>query len=246
MNFPKITVITVCLNEENSIEGTINSVVAQTYQNTEYIVIDGGSTDGTRLKIEKYKADINVFEQQDGKGIYNAMNLGIDLSSGDYLHFLNAGDRFYSREILSQFAEVIGQADQPDIVYGDYIRITDSEEEVIRNSSEITLDRLKEGMICHQAIFSNRKMFERNGGFDESLSIVADYDWLARNVVKGKFRTRYVQQPIVEWDGSGVSSTSDYRWQQMLVMKRYYGLLPSLEKVFYPNVARKLRAIWRR
>jgi len=246
MVLPKITIITVCLNEEEAIEETIASVAAQTYQNTEYVIVDGGSIDGTRQIIEQYNSHIDIVEQQKGKGIYNAMNLGIHLSTGNYLHFLNAGDQFYSTETLSQIAEEIHRADGPDIVYGDYLRITDTGEEIIRNSPEITLDRLKEGMVCHQALFSSIEIFRRNGGFDESLSIVADYDWLVRNVAKGELRTRYVKQPIVKWDGSGISSTSDYRIQQFLAMKRYYGLVPSLEKVFYPNVSRRLRSLWRR
>lgn len=245
ISYPKITVITVCLNEVNSIEETINTVVTQSYQNTEYVVIDGGSTDGTLQKIEKYVSSIDIIEHQKGKGIYNAMNQGIALSNGDYLYFLNAGDRLYSKDTLSHIAGMISQDNGLDIVFGDYLKITDSGEELVTDSTEISMDRLKDGMICHQAMFSNRKMFERNGGFDESLSIVADYDWLARNIVKGKLRTKYVQRPIVKWDSSGVSSTSDYRIQQFLAMKRYFGIFYSLEKVFYPNVARKLRALWR-
>jgi len=244
MGLPKITIVTVCLNEVKVIEETISSVLSQTYQNTEYIVIDGGSIDGTRQIIEKYESGIDKFEQQKGKGIYNAMNQGIARSSGDYLHFLNAGDRFYSNETLAGIAGAIGDDGGPDIVYGDYIQVNGTEEEMVRSSGAITLERLKEGMICHQVLFSKREMFEQNGGFDESLSIVADYDWLVRNAVRKNISTSYVGQPIVRWDGGGISSITDYRIQQFLVMKRYYGLIPSLEQVFYPNVSRKLRALW--
>ena len=238
--------ITVGLNEAGTIEDTIASVLTQTYQNMEYVVIDGGSTDGTRQKIEKYCSRIDVVGAQKGKGIYNAMNEGIRHASGDYLQFLNAGDRYYSRETLACIAEAINDDNEPDIVYGDYIRVNGTKEEMVRSFGPITLERLKDGMICHQVLFSKREMFEQNGGFDESLSIVADYDWLVRNVVRKKLRTAYIGQPIVMWDGGGISSTKDYRIQQFLAMRRYYGLIPSLEHVFYPNVSRKLRAFWRK
>lgn len=226
------------------IDETISSVLSQTYQNIEYIVIDGGSTDGTGQIIEKCGSRIDIVDIQKGKGIYNAMNQGIRHASGDYLQFLNAGDRFYSNETLAYIAGVIKDDRDPDIVYGDYILVNNSEEKMIRSSRDITYERLKEGMVCHQVLFSKREMFEQNGGFDESLSIVADYDWLVRNVILKKLRIKYVGQPIVRWDGSGISSTKDYRIQQFIAMKRYYGLIPSLERVFYPNVSRKIRALW--
>lgn len=243
MALPKFTVITVCRNEASTIGDTVRSLLAQSYQNKEYIIIDGGSTDGTLEEIEKYAHGIKTVRQQKGKGIYNAMNEGISLATGDYVHFLNAGDLFYSSQILDLVARTIRDADEPDIVYGNRIIVNGKRERFVRSYPSITLERLKEGMICHQVIFSKRELFEKNGGFDESFSIVADYDWLIRNVLVGNLQARYLDEVFVKYDGNGISSTTDYRYQKFLVQKRHFGLFSTLENKYFPNVSKKVRKL---
>ena len=113
----KISVITVCYNEAATIEKTLESIFNQTYQNIEFIVIDGGSTDGTLDIIEKYKDKIAYFVSEPDEGIYNAMNKGIKASSGEVLYFLNANDTLYSDDVLETVVSVFEKGNY-DFVYG--------------------------------------------------------------------------------------------------------------------------------
>ena len=98
---PKISVVTVCYNAVNDIEKTILSVINQTYPNIEYLIIDGGSTDGTMDIVNKYKDKIDVIVSEPDKGIYDAMNKGIDRATGDWINFMNAGDCFFEKETVN-------------------------------------------------------------------------------------------------------------------------------------------------
>jgi len=99
---PLITVITVVLNGEKALEETIKSVISQTYPNVEYIIIDGGSTDGTLDIIKKYEDYIDYWVSEPDKGIYDAMNKGVDLTTGQWINFINAGDRFYDEDLIEE------------------------------------------------------------------------------------------------------------------------------------------------
>lgn len=118
-NLPKITVVTVCFNVKDEIEETILSVINQTYPNIEYIVIDGGSTDGTVDVIKKYADRIDYWVSEPDKGIYDAMNKGIDAASGDYINFMNAGDKFYDNETVKSAINLFSE--KADVIYGDSI-----------------------------------------------------------------------------------------------------------------------------
>ena len=113
----KISVVTVCYNSVNTIEETMLSVLNQTYPDIEYIIIDGGSTDGTVDIIRKYAARLGYWISEPDKGIYDAMNKGIAAATGDYINFMNSGDMFASNDVLSSFKNFV--SDDPEIVYGD-------------------------------------------------------------------------------------------------------------------------------
>ena len=124
MKNPKISVVTVCYNAVETIEKTILSVINQTYQNIEYIIIDGGSKDGTVDAINKYRDKIAYFVSEPDKGIYDAMNKGIKAATGDWINFMNAGDCFYNDSALSKVGEgLIKISSKVGCVYGDYVSI---------------------------------------------------------------------------------------------------------------------------
>ncbi len=114
---PLITVITVVLNAKNHIEKTIQSVINQTYPHIEYIVIDGGSADGTIDIIKKYEGKIALFKSEPDKGIFDAMNKGIDLANGEWINFMNAGDYFYTNDIIQSIFNK--EETRQDVIYGD-------------------------------------------------------------------------------------------------------------------------------
>lgn len=115
---PKISVVTVCYNAVNDIEKTILSVINQTYPNIEYLIIDGGSTDGTMDVVNKYKDKIDVIVSEPDKGIYDAMNKGIDRATGEWINFINAGDMFWESDSVSKVFSSSNLSDNDDIIYG--------------------------------------------------------------------------------------------------------------------------------
>jgi glycosyltransferase involved in cell wall biosynthesis len=196
---PLITVITVVYNGEDFIEQTIQSVIAQTYDNVEYIVIDGGSTDGTRKIIQSYEHAIDYWVSEPDEGIYSAMNKGIALASGGWLNFMNCGDRFFNNLILSEIP--FKDLENYQFIYGDKIQGND----VIKS---LPIQALKFGVIhaCHQSMFFQRSADTVEAlNYREDYMIYSDYDLVARFYKKG-FQFFYYASPISIFQGGGVSS----------------------------------------
>lgn len=200
----KISVITVCLNVELTIEKTLESVVNQTYQEFEYIIIDGQSADGTLNIIKKYEKNkrVKVISEKDS-GLYNAMNKGIAVCKGDYVIFLNSGDVFINHNVLSTIAECA----RADIIYGNVIRVFKDGRMRERYPGKHTVFRLlmMGKMPCHQAIFT-RVSLMKNYRFNEEYRICADFDFLIR-CKKNKVLMQYVDIDVSMVDCEyGISS----------------------------------------
>lgn len=174
MSKPIITIITVSYNAISNIEDTILSVINQTYSNLEYIIIDGGSTDGTIDIIRKYENKIAKWISESDKGIYDAMNKGISLSSGEWINFMNCGDSFFCKNTLEQFVECINEINNYDIVYGNtIINSTAGRYKVLpENIEEISVHM----PFCHQSTFV-RTSLARKFPFDLQYKYVADYNF---------------------------------------------------------------------
>ena len=124
---PKFSIITVTYNAEKVLEDTIQSIVTQSYKNVEYIIVDGGSTDGTLSIVNKYKEHIHTLVSEPDKGLYDAMNKGLKLATGDYVWFLNAGDTLYTADTVQRIvASLKKKVSLPDVIYGE-TRIVDAE-----------------------------------------------------------------------------------------------------------------------
>lgn len=167
-----ISVITVCFNAVDTIEETILSVVNQTYPDIEYIIIDGGSTDGTVEIIKKYADRLDYWISEPDKGIYDAMNKGIAVATGDYINFMNAGDSFFDAKVIENvFA---GINDQYDVIYGKTNRIT-LKSSYIQDCAP--LECLSEFLpFSHQASFAKLSRM-REMGFDTEYRCAADYNF---------------------------------------------------------------------
>lgn len=207
----KFSIITVCYNEEKKIQSTIESVLCQNWQNYEYIIVDGKSSDSTIEIVQKYaeKEDRIRWYSEIDNGIYNAMNKGIRYAKGDFLYFLNAGDVLYSSEVLKKVASKIEES-KADIVFGDRIRLESGKVNCSSYSAgEQLLKDLKSiKNVCHQVIFASKESLR--DGFDEQFKICADYDWLCRQVNAG-FKTAKVDLVIVNFDVCGITSKSQYK-----------------------------------
>lgn len=172
-NSPLLTIITVVRNGEQIIEETIESVLQQEYNNIEYIIIDGGSTDNTLEKIKKYENSIDLWISEPDKGIYDAMNKGISLATGQFVNFMNAGDKFYDSSVCSIVADSILLSDS-DVVYGDFVASDKKFNSEIYVKTR-PLEKIWTGMVfCHQSVFIKNKILS-DISFNLNYKIVADF-----------------------------------------------------------------------
>lgn len=195
---PLVSVITVCLNAATFIEQTIQSVLAQTYPDIEYIIIDGGSADGTVDLIRKYESRLAYWHSKPDRGLAHAFNLGLAQAQGDWLVYLNADDFFLNSEVVADMAPYLRQYQDAEVVYGDVILMAphpgmEPLPLLRRRSRPWNWQKMRcSGMfntIPHQAAFTQRRYFERVGGFSEDFKIAVDYEHYLRG---GKFlRVRY-------------------------------------------------------
>lgn len=169
-----VTIITVCFNCANELEKTIKSVIAQTYSNFEYIIIDGFSTDGTTDIIRKYEDKISLWVSEPDKGIYDAMNKGINYAQGKWINFMNAGDCFVSKDTLNNVFEKRSYSEKIKIIYGDVI--LDKNNDLI-NEKASPISCLSYKMpFCHQSSFAHIDLAKKYN-FDLKYRIAADYNF---------------------------------------------------------------------
>ncbi len=224
---PKLSVITVVYNNVKDIERTMLSVLNQTYPNIEYILVDGLSIDGTLDIIKKYQDKVKLISEKD-EGIYDAMNKGLAMATGDYVLFMNSGDEIYAPDTV---AKVFATANDADIYYGETEMMRENGQNLGRRRHKapdrFTWRSFKYGMnVSHQAIYIKRSMAEP---FDSQYQLSADIDWIIRAAKKANKIIRvdgYVAKYLV-------GGMSKHKHKQSLlerfdIMKRYYGLVPTL------------------
>ncbi len=217
---PLFSLITVVFNGRATLENTICSVIEQTYGNVEYIIIDGGSTDGSLDIIRKYEESIDYWISERDAGIYDAMNKGIALSSGEIVGFINADDFYASREVLSKVAEVFADTDI-DACYGDlcYVKPADTSA-IVRywKSSAFTPKTFERGWCPpHPTLFVRRGIYERFGVFDLGYKIAADVELMMRLLEVCQVRTKYVPEVLVNMRVGGTTNKS---WANIVKQNR--------------------------
>ncbi len=217
----KLSIITINYNNKVGLQKTIDSVVSQTFKDYEWIIIDGGSTDGSKELIEEYSQYITYWVSEPDKGIYNAMNKGILKAQGEYLYFLNSGDALYSKSILDEF---LSENIYGDIIYGNLIleNLDKSTKEIIYKN-DISLSYFLEfKTICHQATIINKELF-KNNLYNESLKLVSDWEFEMKQVLKGKV-FQYINKFLVIYDNTGL--TSKISETQINEYKQVLGTIP--------------------
>ena len=228
MVVPKVSIITIVYNNVRDIAYTIRSVMKQTYPNIEYIVIDGLSTDGTLDVIEKYREEISILVSEKDKGIYDAMNKGLALATGDYVLFLNSGDELYEDMTLEK---VFTSAEGADIYYGE-TKLVDENREILgdrRHAVPESFDwtSFKYGMnVCHQAIYVKRSLAEP---YDTSYKLSADVDWVIRAAKKAEHIVN-VKQYVAKYLVGGMSQQRhrESLKERYTIFKKHYGLVPNI------------------
>jgi len=186
---PTFSIITVTYNAVNTLEATIQSVISQTYHHVEYLIIDGASKDGTLAIINRYKDRIEKVVSEPDKGLYDAMNKGLALATGDYVCFLNAGDEFHEDDTLEKMVHSMRELPTlPDVLYGE-TQIVDKQGHFVRMRrlsapEKLTWKSFRSGMVvCHQAFFAKRSLAEP---YNLKYRFSSDIDWCIRVMKKSK------------------------------------------------------------
>nr|WP_242691604.1 glycosyltransferase family 2 protein [Pedobacter sp. SYSU D00823] len=225
---PLLSVITIVYNNVRDIERTIQSVINQSYFRIEYIIVDGGSTDGTIEIIRKYRDQISAFISEKDNGIYDAMNKGLKLATGDYVLFMNSGDEIYDTDTVEK---VFSCNPHADVYYGETEMFDDTWTSLGKRRheapQELTIGSFKYGMsVSHQAIYIKRSLAST---YDTSYQLSSDIDWVLNALSKAKkvVNTRtYVAKYLV-----GGMSKKKHRQsliERFRIFSKYYGLIPNL------------------
>lgn len=202
---PKLSIITVNLNNRSGLLKTIESVKNQRFRDFEFIVIDGGSTDGSKEELENNTGEIDYWISEKDHGVYHAMNKGISKAHGDYCLFLNSGDRLTDDQVLRSVFNVNPSAD---IIYGNVIREkSDRKRKLLTYPDKLTLyDFYKAtAAIHHQATFIKRKLFVYCGIYREDLKLIGDWEFFFRSIILNNCTTYHVDLVISDVDARGMS-----------------------------------------
>lgn len=207
---PRISVITVCFNSADTIRYTLESIRNQTYSNIEHIIVDGASTDNT-LKIVRSFPHVSKIISEKDKGIYDAMNKGIQHASGDIIGILNSDDVYADNDVLNIVAGLFDATDS-DTLYGDLQYVHDKNiNRILRywKSGEFHLSKFKYGwMPPHPTFFVKKEVYNRAGLFDTTLKTAADYEFMLRILYKHQFSSAYVPKVLVKMATGGASNVS--------------------------------------
>ena len=201
----KISLISISYNSENSISDTFNSVKTQSFDNYEYLLIDGGSIDGT-LNVAKEQDHISKIVSEPDKGIYDALNKGIKNSNGEIIGFLNSDDTFYDENSLQHIVDAFD--DNTDCVFGDLI-YTDKNERVKRvwKGSEFKKRAFKKGwMPAHPTFYCRRSVYKKLGLYDDSFNIAGDFELMLRFLEKHNIKSKYIPKTLVNMKVGGASN----------------------------------------
>jgi glycosyltransferase involved in cell wall biosynthesis len=204
---PLLSVITINLNNKEGLKKTIKSVISQTFDGIEYIVIDGGSHDGSVDILKENAVKLSHWESAADKGIYDAMNKGIAKATGKYLLFLNSGDVLSENTILSEISEFLTDTD---VLYGDLISMeADGKKKFHQSFDEADVNELLLSTIWHPCAFIKRDLFDRYGLYNSDFKLAGDYEFFIRVILKHGATSKHISKYITEFDTTGISHKKD-------------------------------------
>lgn len=208
---PKVSIITVCYNSSKTIEDTIKSVLSQSYKNIEYVIIDGLSTDNTLEIINKYKNDIAVIISEKDKGLYDAINKGISLASGDIIANLNSDDFYIDENVISDVVSKF-EGENTDLLYSDLYYVEEENTDKVTRywkSGEYKQGAFFKGwMPPHPTFFVKKDVYNKYGVFNLTLKSAADYEIMLRFIHKYECSVSYLNRVTVRMRVGGVSNSS--------------------------------------
>ncbi|MGL4520034.1 MAG: glycosyltransferase family 2 protein [Phocaeicola sp.] len=235
---PLFSIITVCYNADKVLERTLQSVASQSYQSVEYILVDGNSTDNTLPLIQSYQGVISRWVSEPDSGIYDAMNKGLTLATGEYLCFLNAGDTFYHADTLAAIASslegaLLADGTLPQIVYGETAIVDEKGSFLhmrrLKAPQKLSWKSFKSGMlVCHQAFFVNR-ILAQSEPYNVTYRFSADFDWCIR-LMKRAHGLHGTGLTLVNYLNEG-TTTQNHKAslkERFRIMCNHYGVLSTL------------------
>jgi len=228
----KLSIITINYNNKEGLQKTIDSVVCQTWHDFEWIVIDGGSTDGSKELIEQYQQHFAYWCSEPDKGVYNAMNKGIDHAHGEYVNFMNSGDIFHDSKVLET---IFGKELYGDILIGQ-VKCMGENRIVNQFSTNCIVDwkRVNEGF-CHQGTLTKLELMKSHP-FDETLKIVADWKFLCQTIIFENKSIQNLEFIVADYDLNGIST--DPQNEEIFRMEREF----VKNSLFPPILLKELQA----
>ncbi len=227
---PKISIITIVYNGASSIEKTVKSIASQTYSNVEFIIVDGGSDDGTVDIIKRYVGSVTKWISEPDDGIYDAMNKGINLSTGDYLWFINSGDEAYSPDTLERIFNV-SCSPFHDVYYGNTVMIDSEGNEIgdrrLTPPALLSWRDFRNGMlVSHQSIIVSKRVAPM---YDTRYRFSADFEWCLL-AMKNADKVVNTHQVLSRFLDGGITKQNIAAGlkERFGIMTRYFGFLPTL------------------
>ncbi|WP_264563650.1 glycosyltransferase family 2 protein [Flavobacterium sp. N3904] len=220
----KISVITINYNDNKGLYKTINSVLNQTYKDFEFIIIDGGSTDGSKELIEQHSKQVDYWISETDTGVFNAMNKGIKVATGDFVIFMNGGDCFYNSLVLEEIEPLL--IDDFDIYYGDNFKETPSSKRLKTYPEKLNFSFFYTSSINHQSTFIRKSLFEKYFYYNENYKIASDWEFFIYTICHLQVPYKYLNKTIAIYDFTGISSNPKfsmvYKEEKNRTYKKYF------------------------
>ena len=210
----KLSIITINRNNADGLGQTMLSVLAQNHKDFEFVIVDGASTDGSVDVIRKYESGFGgrlKWISEADNGIYSAMNKGIGLAGGEYLEFLNSGDRLAAPDVVEKMLDTLDEKGRPSILYGNMLKDM-PDGKLLRDKcfagSDISFLGFYTGTLNHSPAYIRKSLFEKYGLYDESLRIVSDWKWYLQAIILGDEKPVYTDFDVTVFDMHGISETN--------------------------------------
>lgn len=204
----KLSIVTININNVEGLMKTMRSVFSQTFSGYEYIIIDGGSTDGSKAYIEQHIGKLAYWVSENDNGIYHAMNKGIVKAAGEYLLFLNSGDYLVSENTCERMLKY--EDSNTDLIYGNLERIfPNGHTDVVKMPGQLTVEFMINAVLCHPVTFIKKRLFYDYGLYDETLKIVGDWAFFLKVVVTGNASWKYKDVNVTVFAMDGLSSNQE-------------------------------------
>jgi glycosyltransferase involved in cell wall biosynthesis len=239
----RVSIITVCYNRKDTIAKSIESVLGQDYPNIEYIVIDGNSIDGTKEIIQSYSAEITTYISEKDNGMYDAINKGLHLATGDIVGLMHSDDEFYDVSVISKIVTAFKTPPEADGLYGNGIYISnDAEERVVRNriGGAYDFNKIKSGWLpLHPTVYLKKSLIEKHGFYNLDFKIASDTEFLLRYLFQHKINMVYLDEYVVKMRMGGLST--DYKRAFEVLYEDYkiykYHQLSAIQTVFLKKLS---------